>query len=160
MMTVKPLSQRDPRWKDKKLGFSTYSIGSKGCTITCLTALVNYVYGYDLGVDQFNEALKAVDGFGKDANGQKSLVIWAKVPVAYPKLKFIYRDYNYNNIKVSWYVYIHKIPVCVEVNATSIGAPKHWVLYLGSQKMMDPWTGTIESTSKYPATGDALYQKV
>jgi hypothetical protein len=112
-----------------------------------------------LGVDQVNDALKKVDGFAKDSYGQKSLLIWSKVPVVYPKLKWIWRDYNYNNVKVSWYVYVHKIPVMVEVNAWSIGAPKHWVLYLGSQKMIDPWIGTIVSTSKYPATGDALYQR-
>jgi len=160
MLNVTPLSQRDSRWGDKKLGFSTYPIKSKGCTITALTCLVNYVYGYDLGVDQFNEAMKAVDGFAPDQNKQKSLIIWSKVAIVYPKLKWIWRDYNYNNSKVWWYVNIHKIPVCVEVNAWSIGAPKHWVLYLGSQKMVDPWVGTIVSTSKYPATGDALYQKV
>jgi hypothetical protein len=159
MLNVKPLSQRDPRWKDKKLGFSTYSIGSKGCTITCLTMLVNYVYNFDLRVDQFNEAMKKVDGFAKDSYGQKSLIIWSKVPIAYPKLKWIYRDYNYSNTKVSWYVYVHKIPVCVEVNAWSIGAPKHWVLFCGDRKMADPWTGVIESTAKYPLTGDALYQR-
>lgn len=159
MLNVSPLSQRDPRWKDKKLGFSTYSIGAKGCTITCLTGLVNFVYGSNLGVDEFNEAMRKVDGFAKDSYGQKSLILWYKVPQAFPRLKWITRDYNYSNAKVSWYVYIHKIPVCVEVNAWSIGAPKHWVLFLGSQKMMDPWTGTIESTAKYPVTGDALYQR-
>ena len=159
MLDVKPLSQRDPRWKDKKLGFSTYPIGQKGCTITALTCLVNYIYGSNIGVDEFNDAIKKVDGFAPDLNKQKSLIIWSKVPAVYPRLKWIWRDYNYNNVKVSWYVYIHKIPVVVKVHAWSIGAPEHWVLYIGSQKMVDPWTGTIVSTSKYPATGDALYQR-
>jgi len=159
MLDVKPLSQRDPRWATKKLGFSTYSIGSKGCTITAFTILVNYVYGANYGVDEVNEKLKEFQAFAKDMNGQRSLLIWSLAAKAYPKLKWIYRDYNYNNSKVWWYVNIHKIPVCVEVNAWAIGAPKHWVLYLGSQKMADPWTGKIEATSKYPATGDALYQR-
>jgi hypothetical protein len=159
MLAVKPLSQRDPRWKLKKLGFSDYTIGSKGCTITTATMLVNYVYNFDLGVDQFNESMKKVDGFAKDQYGQKALLIWYKVAQVYPRLKWIERLVNYNNAKTWWYVNVHKIPVCVEVHAFSIGAPKHWVLFIGDKKMADPWTGVIESTSKYPATGNAFYQK-
>lgn len=159
MLAVTPLSQRDPKWGDVLLGFSNYRIKSKGCTLTAFTMLVNYVYGSKLGVNEVNDKLKEYQAFAKDQYGQRALLIWSLAAKAYPKLKWIYREYNYNNTRVSWYVYIHKVPVCVEVNAWSIGAPKHWVLYLGSQKMADPWTGTIESTSKYPATGDALYQR-
>lgn len=159
MLNVTPLSQRDPRWKDKKLGFSTYPIGQKGCTLTCITMLVNFVDGTSLGVDEVNDKLRAVEAFAMDSYKQKSLIIWYKVPLAFPSLKWILREYNYNNTKVAWYVYVHKIPVCVEVNAWSIGAPKHWVLFLGNQKMADPWTGTIVATTKYPLTGDALYQR-
>jgi hypothetical protein len=159
MLNVQPLSQRDPRWKDKKLGFSSYTIGSKGCTVTAFTMLVNYVYGSIFGVDQVNDKLKEFDAFAKDQYGQKSLLIWYKGAQAYPKLKWIERLVNYNNVKTWWYINIHKIPVCVEVNAWSIGAPRHWVLFCGDQKCADPWTGAIISTSKYPATGDALFQK-
>ena len=49
--------------------------------------------------------------------------------------------------------------VMVEVNAASIGAVKHWVLFVGRQKMIDPWTGTTESTSKYPLTGYSIYHR-
>ena len=36
------LSQRDPRWKDEELGFDdTATIGTDGCSLTCLAMLVN-----------------------------------------------------------------------------------------------------------------------
>jgi len=158
MLNAKPLSQRNPRWALKKLGFSNYTIGGKGCTLTALTSLVNFTYNFDLTPDQLNDQLKKFEAFAEDKHGEKALVIWSRVSLAYPKLKWVYRDYKYSNTKVAWYIYVHKIPVMVEVNAWSIGAPRHWVLYCGGQLMIDPWTGSIRSTAVYPATGDALYQ--
>lgn len=152
-MEVLPLSQRDPRWGNKLLGFSKLKIKDYGCTLTSLTCLINYLYKTDYTPDQVNEYLKRANAFSGP------LIVWSRVPVAFSKLKFIWRGYNYDNAKVSFYVYLKKMPVMVEVNAAKIGAVKHWVLFLGSKKMMDPWTGAIEPTSKYPLTGYSLFDK-
>lgn len=153
-MEIVPLSQRDPRWKNKTLGFSTTKIGSYGCTLTALTMLINYIQKTSLTPDKVNEALKAVNAF------TGNLIVWGRVPLAYPALKFVKRVYNYNNLEVSLYVYVYGYPVMVEVNAAEIGAAKHWVLYKGNRKMVDPWTGQEEATSKYKnATGYSLFQK-
>ena len=40
------ISQRDPGWINEKLGFdTTVTIGTDGCTLACLTMLVNG-YGF------------------------------------------------------------------------------------------------------------------
>jgi len=147
------LSQRDPRWANKTLGFSSLTIGSYGCTLTCLTMLLNRMLGYNLTPDKVNDDLKKAKAFSG------ALLWWARVPMAYPQLKWVRRDYNYLNILVAWYVYVKGLPVMVEVNAASIGASKHWVLYIGERKCVDPWQGKIVSTFTYPATGDAIYAR-
>jgi len=152
-MTVTPLSQRDPRWKNKYLGFSKLTIGSYGCTLVSLTVLLNYIEGKNYTPDQVNENLKKVKAFSG------ALLYWSRVPLAYPSLKWIKRAYNYNNVEVGWYVYGKKLPVLVEVNASSIGAVRHWVLFIGNRQMCDPWVGKIEPTNKYPLTGYSLYQR-
>lgn len=152
MLPIKPLSQRDPQWAGKKLGFSNLTIGNYGCTLTCLTMLLNYL-GYSETPATVNDNLKKVGAF------TGALILWANVPKAYPKLKWVTRGYNYNNLTVWWQINIKKVPVMVEVNAARIGAAKHWVLFIGDAKMADPWTGTISPTSTYPLTGYAIYDK-
>lgn len=152
MINVPLYSQRDARWRDKYVGFSRLRFGSYGCTVTALSSFLSYVYNEKLTPDVVNEKLKAVQAFSG------ALLVWYRVPYAFPKMKWIKRAYNYSNTEVAWYVYVKKLPVMVEVNAYSIGAARHWVLFCGDRKMMDPWTGKFESTSKYPTTGYALYQ--
>lgn len=152
-MQITPLSQRDKRWGDVNLGFSTLKIKNMGCTLVSLCMLLNYMENASYTPDQVNERLKKVKAFSG------ALLYWSRVPLAYPSVRWVKRAYNYNNVEVAWYVYGKKLPVMVEVNAWSIGAPRHWVLFKGGGKMNDPWTGKEESTSKYPLTGFSLYQR-
>jgi len=147
------LSQRDAKWRNKKLGNSNYTIGSHGCTITALTMWINRVIGLNLTPDQVNDRMKFVGGFSG------GLILWKMIDRAFINAHFVWRNYNYWNPTVAWYVYVRKLPVLVEVNGAKIGAPKHWVLYIGYGKAVDPWTGKIISTSLYPATGYALIEK-
>lgn len=154
MLQVMAFSQRDPRWKSIKLGFSNYTIGSHGCTITSMASLLCYVYQTKtITPDYVNKELKRVGAFSG------GLVIWSRVPLAFPKLSYNNgRKYSYSNTLASWYVYVKKIPVLVEVSAKSIGAIKHWVLFCGSGQEMDPWTGTFKSTGTYlPLIGMTVY---
>ncbi len=97
--------------------------------------------------------MKAVKGF------QGAYILWSRVGVAFPQLKWTFRGYNYSNVKVAYQVYVRKLPVLVEVNGAKIGAPRHWVLYLGNQRMVDPWVGEIRKTDYYPPTGYSLIEK-
>jgi len=140
-------SQNDRRWELDKLGTSNNTLEKKGCTITAIAMLLSH-YGYTDTPRDVNNRLKEVHGFF-----DKSLVIWAKVAEAYPKLTFIKRDWEYNNKVVR-----ENVPCLVEVDPKlQRTAIKHWVLYIGNQKMIDPWTGRICKTSKYKATGYALF---
>jgi len=132
------LTQKDPRWAKIPLGFTTtynpLTIEFYGCTVTCLAMIIGTT------PDVVNSRLKAVSGFSG------SLVIWAKIPEAFPGVK-VRREYAYNNTDVK-----NNVPnVLVEVPAYPIGGTgKHWVVYVGNQRLNDPWTGLERSTSDFP----------
>lgn len=129
------LSQRDSRWINTKLGTSNTTIGDYGCTITCLAMIIGTT------PDVVNERLKAVNGF---ASG--NLLIWAKIEEAFPGIKQR-RVWSYNNDDVKPNVG----HVLVEVPAKPIGGTgSHWVVYIGNQRIYDPWTGKERPTSDFP----------
>lgn len=151
-MSFKPLSQRNPTWKDINLGTSrTTTIGSHGCTITCIAMLAG------LTPDDVNKRLKAVKGFAKT-----NLVVWSKIEEAIPWLRFTWRGYSYKNDEVL--KAIEKNGAClVEVdfdnNVRTDGV--HWVLFTGNQNQLDPWTGNVTPTSKYSMkTGYAIIEVI
>lgn len=129
------LSQRDPRWKSLKLGTSNGTIGEFGCTITALSMVLGTT------PDVVNERLLSVNGYA-----QGNLVIWAKIEEAFPGIK-IKRVWTYDNADV-----LKNVPnVLVEVDGKPIGGFRHWVVYIGNKKAIDPWDGTEKPTSSYPS---------
>ncbi len=157
------LSQRDPKWAQKTLGFTRSTIGLYGCTLTVLTCLINRLLDTEYTPEQVNQRLKEVRAFSDGMAGAGhgigtgNLIVWARVPLAFPMLKYVKRVLNYNNVEVAWWVYVKDMPVMVEVNAAKIGAIRHWCLYIGNKKMVDPWTGRIVATNEYPATGYSIF---
>ena len=146
MISTKVYSQRDWRWAWIKFGFGGGRFKDYGCTVTALTSLL-FVAGYNLTPPQVAEKLRAVKAF------QGDLLVWSRVHLAFPKLKFVWRGYKYENAKVKEMIE-KKTPVMVEV---LLSGHRHWVLFLGDQKMMDPWVGKVESTAKYPLIGYSLF---
>lgn len=145
---MQKLSQNNPAWSGIKLGTSTNTtIGSHGCTITAISMLAG------LTPDEVN---KLFNKFGVYA--QTNLVNWTKINAAISWLKFEWRGYSYENDKVA--AAIKKNGAClVAVDGRKIGGGAkdgHWVLYIGNQKMIDPWDGQEKPTSHYPATGYAI----
>ena len=126
------LSQRDPRWESYPLGDVT--LGSDGCAITSLAAIV--------GVDP-TEVVKRLLAVGGLLHGK--LIIWAKIKEAFPNTQ-VERVWSYDERANS------QFPTMLEVDFD--GTPrtdnKHWVVLLNRDQIMDPWTGTVESSSKYP----------
>lgn len=133
-MTITPLSQRDKRWSAIKLGSSNTTIGDFGCTITCIAMIIGTT------PDVVNERMKQVAGFAEG-----NLVIWAKIDEAFPGIK-TRRVWSYDNADVKANVK----RVLVEVDGKPIGGYRHWVVYVGSQKLYDPWDGKEDPTSDYP----------
>ena len=146
------LNQRDSRWASELLGFSkTSTIGNFGCTITALAMFAG------ITPSQVNQRLKSVGGF------QDDLILWAKIKEAMPWMEFEWRGYFYENDRVA--EAIKKWGAClVEVDfdgKISTPSDRHWVLYTGNQRMIDPWTGVEKSTSYYPLTkGYSIIKKL
>lgn len=147
--------QTDPRWADKVVGFGgRYDTFKRvGCTVAALTHIINRVYGSDLTPLQVNERLKAQNAF------VGALVYWYRVSYAFPKLKWVNRDYNYNNAVVwSWIHVWPRVPVMVEVYEPASPTRKHWVAFIGNRMMFNPLRG-IRPTSDYRIfTGSARYK--
>lgn len=155
-MNITPLSQRNEKWRYKKLGSgNTLTLGDYGCVVTCFTMLVNYITGKKYGVDDINAILVNGGAFYQD-----TLMWWTEVPKALSYMKFEWRGWSYENDKVADYIYNKGIPVIVQVDAAPIGSPRsdHYVLYIGDGKCADPWDGIIKPISTYPDTkGYILY---
>ncbi len=138
------LSQRDSRWKDEKLGFDdTITIGTDGCTLTCLAMLVNG-YGFNETPSSMNQKLKAM-GEGNGFLG--GLIVWSGLNLAFPDITFqrivICRDQPapLEAINASLDA---GLPVIVEVDKSpSEGLQNHWVTLYKRQGsdylMLDPW---------------------
>jgi hypothetical protein len=147
MINTKIYSQRDLRFRFKRVGFGKGNFGSVGCTTCALTGLL-FTAGYDLTPPQVAERMRNVVGYSGD------LIIWSKIQQAFPNVRFVYRYYKYDNSLVRKYI-DQDVPVLVEV-MTRLG--KHWVLFLGDMKMYDPWDGRVKSTATYNPIGFALIQ--
>lgn len=145
MINTRVYSQRDWRWFWKRVGFGSGYFGTVGCTVTALTSLL-FVAGYDLTPPEVAERLRKAKAFTGD------LILWSRIQIAFPKVKFVFRGYGYKNAPVKEMIE-KETPVLVEV---LLSGHRHWVLFLGDMKMIDPWTGKVVSTSKYPLTGYSL----
>lgn len=131
-------------WGNTLLGFSSYYVWAKGCTITELAEILG------ITPDVFNDKFKLVDGFALDINKQKALVNWSKIAEAFPGVTAT-KVPTYNNDAVLAEL-AGGASVLVEVPADPIGNPggTHWVRYIGNHKLHDPWTGTERPTSDFP----------
>jgi len=128
-----PLSQRDDRWKNIKLGWSDdTTIGSHGCLITAISMLWNTT------PDKVNEWLKNNNGYVN-----LNLVDWTKVP------GFKWRGWSYNNAEIL--ETIDKYGSCiVEVDFnTNPEDGSHFVVFTGNKKLNDPWDGKEKPTSSF-----------
>jgi hypothetical protein len=128
------LGQRDTRWGGLYLGNSNTYIRDYGCTVTCLAMILGTT------PDVVNQRLRDFSGFSGN------LVIWEKIERAFPGIK-VKRVWGYNNDEVKANVG----HVLVEVPAYPIGGSgRHWVVYLGNQRLNDPWTALERPTSDFP----------
>lgn len=144
MFTVKPLSQNDPAWKSKRLGFdNSNTIGKWGCLLTCL-AMVADRYGYDETPLSLNDKLKAL---GPNVGFMGALVIPASLPRVLPRLRF--RNYIECHDSPAPLADIDaslaaQMPVIVEVDYSAApGLQNHWVVLYqksgGDYLIRDPW---------------------
>ncbi|MHA1400164.1 MAG: hypothetical protein ACTSQE_07430 [Candidatus Heimdallarchaeaceae archaeon] len=155
-MKFKELSQRDPRWSKKRLGYGTGTISSYGCTLTCLASFSNLL------PDELNSILKGSSYRNSAfAGSTKNLINWTKLEsLTNGLIKFHWRGRSYNNTKVK--EAIKKYGAClveVDFDGTPRTNDRHWILLIGDKKAIDPWTGNKVPTNKYSIyTGYAIIE--
>ncbi len=119
------LSQRDPKWKDKKLGNSSLTLGYFGCAVSSVAMLLSG-HGYPETPETLNEKLKKSGGF------MDAAIVWAAVGNLYPKAKFknlvICRDSDAPIDAISASIEKGQ-PVILEVDySPQKGIQTHWVV--------------------------------
>lgn len=84
MIQLAPTSQRDPRWRETRLGFGDEqtTIGSDGCLITSLAMLAG-AYGLSETPASLNDKLIAL---GRNAGFFGALFVWEAIPRVLPGL--------------------------------------------------------------------------
>jgi hypothetical protein len=138
------LSQRDPRWASENLGFdSTVTIGTDGCTLTCLTMLVNG-YGFSETPSTLNRKLKDM---GSGVGFLGGLIVWPGLTQAFPKIVYrgiiICRDQPAPISDINNSIDAGQ-PLMIEIDESpASGLQNHWVVIYARQEndylILDPW---------------------
>lgn len=148
------LSQRDPKWANKKLGLSLLTIGRFGCTTTSISMLSDY-FGQYLSPDK-------IANHGEFYT-KEGLILWGKL--SFGNFKFLKRGYGQNDSDIQTYLKDPKKAVILEVNNE-----QHWVVAIKKQILFnitksyivaDPWLGKDVDCKKtyHNITGYALFSK-
>jgi len=163
MFYTRPLSQRDPEWKDILLGFTTEgrTIGSDGCTLTCVTMMANG-FGFQETPATLNDKLKAL---GPNQGFFGALIAWYGVARALPGLRVrALVECRQTPAPMGEIDAALKDgrPVIVELDMSpSLGFQNHWVLIYSRQDndylIHDPWPFPTEQrallTERYGFAG-------
>jgi uncharacterized protein YgiM (DUF1202 family) len=148
-------SQRDPQWKDDKLGNSSLTLGTSGCAVAAVAMLLSG-YGCNETPGSLNSWLKSHGGFIGAA------IVWGAITARYPKIKFaniiLCRDSDAPLAAIDASIAAGQ-PVLVEVDSSpAAGLQTHWVVLYAKQGadylMLDPWpfpsdTGETLLTPRY-----------
>lgn len=123
-------SQKDSRWKLKKVGTGSQTFGSVGCAVTAVTDLLNY-FGYQITPDQLDDNLTANGGFA-DGN----LIKWDVVAKLYPKIKWEGRIDQKGRTDIIDSYLAKNLPViaCVDSNPITSELDQHFVCVTGKDE--------------------------
>lgn len=140
------LSQRDPRWRDVRLGFSQLTIGGYGCFLTCLAWMVGKT------PIEVNDILRAANAFGgKD----RSLIISERAAIA---LGLDYDGVEGNiNKEPDWFPNIKEVDM-----SPSPGKQQHFVVRIKENNkkfILDPWDGKKKAIGFYPFVSYRRFKK-
>ena len=147
-------SQKDPRWKLKRVGTGTLTFGSVGCVICAVADLLNY-YGYQVTPDQLNDALVANNGFA-----DQNLLKWEVVTKIYPNVKWEKRVDERNRYDLVDEYLSQKKPVigCIDYDPKTLVLDQHFIVfkekdsagnYLIHDPMCNPGDGAYYLHAKY-----------
>lgn len=154
-LSVPIFSQNDPKWKQKKLGFSEVTIGGYGCLVAIIAMLAKY-YGKDTDPEKLNDQLKNVNGYAN-----QNLYKWYEgISKIYPDVicsKIVYTPQPVTTDQ--WNEMRRELdagrPVVLQVDfiPTTSKADMHFVLLIGYENdqwiIADPWYGDTASLARY-----------
>jgi SH3-like domain-containing protein len=149
--TPKIISQRDPLWANEKLGFDdSVTIGTDGCTLVCLTMLVNG-YGFTETPSSMNRKLKEM---GSGIGFLGGLIVWPGLMRAFPGLVFeriiVCRKEPAPLDEINTSLANGQVLVVEIDESPSYGLQNHWVVLVAQQGndylMLDPWPLPADST--------------
>lgn len=138
-------SQRDPRWASVQLGFGSTTIGQYGCVVTSLAMAVTNIEDRKITPDQFNTAMKEVNGF---SGPNQNLLHFDAVSRAYPTMQFVeMRSFRTDPAPVDdiarWLGDGQIVIVKVDMDLSDADVDQHWLLLVGGTaakfKYHDSW---------------------
>ena len=142
-LPITPFSQRDVRWRSKKLGNGTGTISNYGCLLVCHTLLLNY-YGKDFTVDSLNEFYKSHKAFdGNLINYFAAASCWEDI--AADEYYNCYDD-PCDLAKIDKYLEGKKPVIALVDFEPKAGIQTHFILIIGKNEAgsyicIDPWDG-------------------
>lgn len=146
-MAITLLSQRDPEWKNNKIGQSNVTIGDYGCTITAISMASEY-FGHFRKPSWMAKNLK----FTKDGR-----ILWHSIGQVLP-FKFDYRYYACYSKVIDAALRNPNQVVLLEIRKA------HWVLALRKSFLSnnyiaaDPWLGQKKTYSPSMISGCAVLE--
>src|SRR3972149_6840246 len=154
LLEVQPFSQRDPRWKDVILGFSSTNIDGFGCVLTSVAMMCKF-FSKETTPAVLNESMKSINGFTAPSSNstQKNLFSWTAVTKFYSDI--IYKGtMNFDAIPANISYIKNQIdknfPTVIKVEADEIGTPKgdHFLVVVGYDDNGKLWV--IDSWDENP----------
>ena len=128
-MALERFSQNDPRWKNKRIGNSTCTIGRWGCTISSIATLGTY-----FGERKTPDELASKLDFTNDGR-----ILWQSISRVYDKMKFKWRFYTFDKNLIDKSLSDPNTVVLLNVDHNY-----HWISALskifGYYRCSDPWT--------------------
>ncbi len=146
-LAVPASNQNNALWRNEVLGFAAYTIGSDGCAIVDVDAIIAFLTGRAPDPGQFNRDLKNVRGY------EGGLIIWDAVTKINPNIvldpdNFIRDAALVTEARIDA-VLASGRPVMVQVDAfpSTASLEPHWVIIVGKNSngyiIMDPNGGLI-----------------
>lgn len=159
----KVIWQRDPHWRDTKLGYSpSITIGQQGCLITSLTMVLNH-YGNNETPATTNAKLQANGGF---VSGQPNMY-WKLPPKVWDIDYSVWREpwFGATDLKEidTWLAKGAWVLVHVDLDLETFAIEQHWVVLTervgNDYRVLDPWQGDeVMFSTRFGTPSQGIYR--
>jgi len=130
-------SQRDPRWKDELLGFSSLTLGGYGCAVTAAAMVANLAANCEITPSDLNKLLQDASGF------EQAYIKWYKVAEVVGGMEYtIWKDWVYVAADINaLYACLEDGPVIIQVDykPATVTPDSHFVVAYARANNNDLW---------------------